>query len=221
MPAFAQCWLVPRLNEFNHSHPDVTVRIAAESVLLDPSRDELDVALRYDDVPFHESHPAECMRVDLFAEDLLPVLSPELAHRVRVREPDDLFQLTALHDTCWDTDWSAWLTAAGTPLPKRWRGLHFTLYAMALDAAVRGQGVLIGHSALIQDELQNGKLIAPFSTRLPSKRRYYALTRSARASSSAAVRAFLRWLTTHAAPATAMPPPSKTSNPYATTLCHT
>ncbi len=58
----------------------------------------------------------------------------------RVQEPDDLFQLTALHDTYWEADWAAWLTCTGTPLPKRWRGLHFTLYAMALDAAVGGRG---------------------------------------------------------------------------------
>ncbi|MBS0416917.1 MAG: LysR family transcriptional regulator [Proteobacteria bacterium] len=218
LPALAQCWLVPRLNEFNQLYPDITVRIAAESVLLDPTRDELDVALRCDDAPSHVNPSADCTRVDLFAEDLFPVLSPELAQRVR--KPEDLFELTALHDTCWETDWATWLTATGAPLPKRWRGLHFTLYAMALDAAIRGQGVLIGHSALIQDELQSGKLIAPFSTRLASKRRYYALTRSARALTSTAVQAFLGWLTAYVESAAFVLPSAKTSNSHATESCH-
>lgn len=195
MPALAQRWLVPKLGEFNELHPQITVRIAAESAVLDPSQSAFDVALRNDDKP-----PGDCVRVDLFAEEMFPVISPALASRVALQAPEDLFRCAALYDTYWESDWDVWLSAVGLQAPRRWRGLYFTLYAMAVDAAVAGQGVLIGHSALIQDELRHGKLIAPFDTRVSCPKRYYALAHSGRASSPA-VRAFLDWLAVKAASA--------------------
>lgn len=195
MPALAQRWLVPQLGEFNELHPQITVRISADPAVLDPSQNAFDVALRYDDSP-----PGDCARVDLFCEQMFPVISPALASRVALQAPEDLFRCAALYDTYWESDWDAWLSALGLQAPRRWRGLYFTLYAMAVDAAVAGQGVLIGHSALIQQELRQGKLIAPFETRVSCPKRYYALAHSGQASSPA-VRAFLDWLTVKAASA--------------------
>lgn len=195
MPALAQRWLVPKLGEFNELHPQITVRISADPAVLDPSQNAFDVALRYDDNP-----PGDCMRVDLFCEEMFPVISPSLASRMTLQAPEDLFRCAALYDTYWESDWDTWLLAVGLQAPRRWRGLYFTLYAMAVDAAVAGQGVLIGHAALIQDELRNGKLIAPFDTRVSCSKRYYALAHSDRASAPA-VRAFLDWLTVKAASA--------------------
>ena len=213
MPALAQRWLVPRLREFNDLHPHITVRVAAEPAVLDPACGLFDVALRYDDAVV-----GDCERVDLLAEELFPVLSPELAKRAQIRVPNDLSRLTALHDTSWESDWELWFSATATPAPKRWRGVYYTLYAMAVDAAVSGQGVLIGHAALIEEELRAGRLIAPFAERVLSKKRYYALARPVRASSAAA-RAFMEWIATQARPATiSHPHPHSASIEYADSL---
>lgn len=188
MPALAQRWLVPQLGEFNSLHPDITVIMSADSDIMDMSKGQYDVALRYD----ANDHP-DCELMELFREELFPVVSPRLARRVPLRVPQDLFALTALYDTYWEADWSLWLESQGLQVPARWRGLYFTLYTMAVDAAVAGQGVLIGHAALIRNELHSGDLIVPFASRVTSAKRYYALVRNDRAGLPA-VRAFMDWL---------------------------
>jgi LysR family glycine cleavage system transcriptional activator len=188
MPVLAQRWLLPRLGAFKELHPEVTVRVAADSAVLDPTRGEFDVALRYG-----EDRPAGCEFIDLFGEELTPVLSPKLASTLNLRVPEDCFRLTALYDTYWESDWSDWLATLGLQTPRRWRGLYFTLYTMAVDAAIAGYGVLIGHTAFIKDELKSGALVAPFISRLVPPKRYYALVQTHRASSPA-VRAFVHWL---------------------------
>ena len=188
MPALAQRWLVPHLGEFNRLHPDITVIVSAESDIVDMSKGRYDVALRYD-----AAEHADCEVMELFRDELFPVISPRLARQVPLRVPQDLFALTALYDTYWESDWGLWLDAQGLKAPARWRGLYFTLYTMAVDAAVAGQGVLIGHAALIRQELHNGELIVPFASRITSTKRYYALVGNDRAGSPA-VRAFIDWL---------------------------
>jgi LysR family glycine cleavage system transcriptional activator len=64
---------------------------------------------------------------------------------------------------------------------------------MAVDAAMAGQGVLIGHTALIREQLRSGALVAPFAERVTSRKRYYAVPRPDRAGAPA-VQAFLNWL---------------------------
>lgn len=188
MPALAQRWLVPHLGEFNGLHPDITVIVSADSDIVDMGKGQYDVALRYD-----AAHPPDCELMELFRDELFPVVSPKLAQRVPLRVPQDLFALTALYDTYWEADWGLWLEAQGLQVPGRWRGLYFTLYTMAVDAAVAGQGVLIGHTPLIRDELHRGELIVPFASRVTSAKRYYALVRRDR-TDSPAIRAFLDWL---------------------------
>lgn len=190
MPALAQRWLVPRLGEFNELHPHISVVMSADSAIVDMAQGQYDVALRYDAA----MHP-ECEQVELFREEIFPVLSPQLAMRFPLRVPGDVFQLNALYDTYWEPDWNLWLSAQGVEAPANWRGLYFTLYTMAVDAAVAGQGILIGHAALIQDELRSGALVAPFAGRVRSPKRYYALVPRERAALPA-VRAFLDWLYT-------------------------
>ncbi len=191
LPVLAQRWLVPRLGEFKELHPDITVTVSADAAILDLCGGECDVALRYD-----QHAPADCERIELFGEELLPVVSPRVVSTVRLETPADLFQLTALYDTYWETDWSLWLGELDLRAPRRWRGLYFTLYTMAVDAAVAGYGALIGHTPFIERELRSGELIAPFGLRVTSPKRYYALAHTSRASQPA-VRAFLDWLGNH------------------------
>jgi LysR family glycine cleavage system transcriptional activator len=201
MPALAQRWLVPRLGEFYEQHPDITVMVSAESAVLDLANSAFDVALRHD-----SGEPEGCELVELFREELYPVLSPKLAAKANLRSPQDLFGLTALHDTYWESDWAVWLAAQGLEAPRRWRSLYFTLYTMAVDAAVAGQGVLIGHAALLEEELRRGDLVAPFPQKVSSPKRYYAVVRADRAVLPA-VKAFIEWLRGCATPS-APPPPA-------------
>ena len=43
MPSFAAKWLMPRLGGFRERHPDIDVRISANSKLADFAREDVDV----------------------------------------------------------------------------------------------------------------------------------------------------------------------------------
>ena len=47
MPSFAAKWLVPRLRRFRERHPDIDVRISADSNLIDFAREDVDICIRY------------------------------------------------------------------------------------------------------------------------------------------------------------------------------
>ncbi len=67
-PSFAAKWLVPRLDRFRATHPDIDVRIDANNGIVDLARSEADVAIRYG--PGH--YPG--LHVDqLFGEEVFPV----------------------------------------------------------------------------------------------------------------------------------------------------
>jgi LysR family glycine cleavage system transcriptional activator len=45
-------------------------------------------------------------------------------------------------------------------------GPVFSLYALAVEETVNGAGILIGHQALVEQHLSDGRLVAPFAQRL-------------------------------------------------------
>jgi LysR family glycine cleavage system transcriptional activator len=189
LPAFAEKWLVPRLQQFQEQHPDIDVRLAADADIVDFVTRDYDIGLRYTD----GRHPG--LRVDLLLEEeIFPVCSPALLQGARpLRRPEDLSGQTLLYDVHWQDDWRLWLTAAGFADLRPRQESRFTLYSMALQAAIRGGGVLIGHSALITDDLAAGRLVAPFAGRLAAPHAYY-LVCPKWAESRQAVQAFRRWL---------------------------
>ena len=47
LDSIASAWLVPRLGNFRERHPDLDVRLTMGDALVDFSRDEVDLAIRY------------------------------------------------------------------------------------------------------------------------------------------------------------------------------
>jgi LysR family glycine cleavage system transcriptional activator len=190
LPAFAEKWLVPRLQQFQEQYPDIDVRLAADADIIDFVTRDYDIGLRYTD----GRHPG--LRVDLLLkEEIFPVCSPALLQGPRpLRRPEDLSGQTLLYDVHWQDDWRLWLGATGLADLRPRQESRFTLYSMALEAAMRGGGVLIGHSALIADDLASGRLVVPFAGRVPAPHAYY-LVCPKWAEGRQAAQAFRNWLT--------------------------
>ena len=190
LPAFAEKWLVPRLQQFQEQHPDIDVRLAADAEVVDFVTRDYDIGLRYTD----GRHPG--LRVDLLLEEeIFPVCSPALLEGPRpIQKPEDLSGQTLLYDVHWQDDWRLWLAAAGLADLRPRQESRFTLYSMALQAAIRGGGVLIGHSAMIAEDLAAGRLVAPFAGRVPAPHAYY-MAYPKWAESRQAVQSFRTWLT--------------------------
>jgi len=155
---FAGRWLVPRLYRFHKSHEDIDVRVSTTGKLTNFRGDGIDVAIRYGG----GSYPGLQSEL-LTGEEVFPVCSPKLLKGARaLRKPEDLKHHTLIRDT-YPIDWAAWLASAGVKGVNPRAGLTFDSYTFAVDAAVKGEGVALGRTTLVADDLAAGRLVRPFA----------------------------------------------------------
>ncbi len=169
LPSLATKWLVKRLWKFQQQHPDIDIRVSAYDWPVDFKTEEVDIAIRYG----KGSWPglfSEC----LLQEEVFPVCSPELVEQFR---PTSLKRMLAtsklLHDDYSSEDWEMWLKAAGFEHINTDRGTRFSHTMMMLEAAENSQGVALGRTPLVIDDIKRGLLVAPFETRINSELAYY------------------------------------------------
>jgi LysR family glycine cleavage system transcriptional activator len=185
---FAGRWLVPRLHRFHRDHRDVDVRLSTSGKLTDFTTDGIDIAIRYG-AGGYEGVVAEL----LAEEDVSPVCSPELLKgKHPLRSPRDLRHHRLIHDN-FRINWATWLERAGLDDIDPGRGLTFESAAYAVEAAVQGQGILLGRSALVSADLAAGRLVRPFDLALKSRWNYYVVYPDG-ALNHQKVKAFRDWL---------------------------
>jgi LysR family glycine cleavage system transcriptional activator len=162
LPSVALLWLSPRLPQLSAMFSDCFFSITAQEYPPNFRREPFDLALFYTDKEIEG-----VTRILLGKEELLPVCAPSLLRKGLATEMD-LKSVRLLHDTVWRDYWRIWLDFAGMTSIDASKGSEFSLYSMALQAAINGAGVLIGRSGLVRDALETGQLIAPFNVRLPA-----------------------------------------------------
>lgn len=194
-PGFTSLWLIPRLKRFRISHPEIDVRIAATTDIVQLERKRLDVAIRY---CRPEVAPKGAIR--LFDYVAFPVCSPSLA-RDRSKplvKPENLGAHVLLHDTYVAAqkayvDWDSWFAAVGLKDLQPAGALYFNHYDQMIQAAIQGQGVALGISSLVHELLHNGLLVAPFTTPVVDARACFVVT-SSLAVGKPHAEAFVHWL---------------------------
>jgi len=170
IPSFASLWLVPRLSRFREQNPDIDIRLDANEHLVDFDAGDVDVAIRYG----RGNYPG-LVSERFMNEDLFPVCAPSLLKGPHpLREPGDLRHHTLLHDDM-RMDWRMWCMAAGVDDIDVTRGPTFNASDMVIRAAIDGQGVALGRSALALDALADGRLVKPFDVALESDFAYYVV----------------------------------------------
>jgi len=191
--SFAALWLIPRLAGFTRTHPDVEVKITAETRVQDLERNGLDIAIRHG--PASLAGPNA---IRLFGERVFPVCSPKLLKKLPLREPADLRQHCLLQYS--DPDgrhpwlhWKTWLEVAGIPDLRPASTLSFSGYEQIIPAAVAGHGVALGRSPLLKDLLAAKELVAPLKGSADPARSYFAIV-SRNAAGRAEAVDFVEWL---------------------------
>ena len=197
--SFASLWIIPRLATFRANHPDVEVYVSADDRVVDLTRGDVDVVVRY--LP-ESARPEGSLR--LFGERMTPVASPGIVKgSLALRTAADLANHVLLHlddpdgRTPW-LDWRSWLASNGHPGLKPKGSLRFRLYDQVVQAAVGGQGVALGRLPMVAEHVRDGRLVAPFARKYDSTRGFFALA-APRVAARPDVSAFLRWLAEEAA----------------------
>ncbi|MEM7376689.1 MAG: LysR substrate-binding domain-containing protein [Pseudomonadota bacterium] len=151
-PSFASKWLVPRLPYFLEQHAGVEVHTIASEAVADLHAEPVDVAIRQGTRP-RGAH--QVVRA-LAAVDLVIVGSPSIA--LRGRWHGDITWFTdqpLIHDSHrhWDTAFAA--VDVDPPRP----ALSFNQTALALDAAINGQGYAIVPRLIASADLASNRLV--------------------------------------------------------------
>jgi LysR family glycine cleavage system transcriptional activator len=202
-PSFAARWLLPRMARFAAAHPDVDLDVRANGFLVDFQRDDTDCAVRYG---FGTWPGVTSER--LLDERFLAVCSPRIAGGVP-RRPADLARYPLLRSN--DEYWQPWFAAAGLSWPEPGRGPIFNDSAHMLQAAIEGQGIALGRTSLLGDDLRNGLLVQLFGIEVQGDRQYYFVypPRLAQAPKIALFRQWLRDEVNRTAKRTSRPSPSR------------
>lgn len=157
IPSVATCWLIPRLPGLRRRHPDIPLRIvyAHHGEAIDFS--EVDLAFVFSEMtPRGDGFTAR----PFLPGDCVPVCSPSLVSGGGVADlmPADLLKMELLHDTD-DSGWREWLIKAEIGPPTRLDGPTFEDFNLLRIAALSGQGVALCSRAMIQPDLDSGRLV--------------------------------------------------------------
>lgn len=151
----AGLWLLPRLATLQKRFPGIDVQVAASNKVLDMERDGIDIAIRYCAAGKEPKHA-----VRLFDDDLIPVAHPSLKlGRTSAKEAVARSVLLEFDDQ--RRPWLQWpdqLAALGLGSLKPKGMLRFNQYDQVIHAAVAGQGIALGRTALVRQMLGDGRL---------------------------------------------------------------
>jgi LysR family glycine cleavage system transcriptional activator len=177
-PAFADKWLLPRLGSFARLHPGCELRIDTSTALTDFASESVDVGIRYGAGlwPGLTAVP--------FARDaFFPVCSPTLLEGPRaLLSPGNLLQHPLIHDTSMPATaafpgWRDWFAKAGLPIAGSETGLRINDSAAAYRMAIAGQGVALGRTTLVEDDLAERRLVCPFGPVMECSLAYHVVCR--------------------------------------------
>lgn len=174
LPALASRWLNPNLKQWLTQYPDTDIRIHATHAPVDFNRTAADFYLAFGD----EHYPQQ-EKVRLFQDWVFPVASPELLTRPwsegkkQINYP--MIQVDWGKEGQFLPDWHEWLLSAKWLQCTPNRGPIYNLTSMAIDAALAGNGILLGQQQLIKKKLADGRLIQLSKHQLPVTKPYYLI----------------------------------------------
>jgi LysR family transcriptional regulator, glycine cleavage system transcriptional activator len=194
MPSLLSQWLAPRVFAWQDQHPDLDVFLEGAYEEPSPEGYEVDFRFTYSD----REHLGNV--VELFHDYVVPVCSPALLRQHGpLQAPADLLAYPLL-SVDWlpkyvsPPSWRDWFASQNVDCSTLRDGYRvFSLSYMAVQAAVRGQGIALAQCSMITDELAAGSLMIPFHNALVMPTAYY-LVSSRSAYSKPHCRDFHRWL---------------------------
>ncbi|MGN7773142.1 LysR substrate-binding domain-containing protein [Phyllobacterium sp. 22552] len=187
---FAIRWLIPRLTDFRKINPNLAIRIGTSQLDWELNIDSSDIGI------IHTTRP-ERMNLhyrQLVKAQMCPVCSPAVAERITGdTDAKALGKVPRLALYTAPEDWGTWLDAAGITDTARTDTLKFDTYLAALQSALDGQGVVVAPDFLVQEDIKAGRLVAPFSLKVPQPGAWYMICRKERVG-EARIKKFENWL---------------------------
>ncbi|QXI25052.1 LysR family transcriptional regulator [Pseudomonas iranensis] len=188
-PSFGLLWLMPRLEAFRASHPDIQINLSCSYESLHFSRDKIDVDIRHG-LPNWPSYEVRTVRNETFAV----LTSPKLLAQRSVRGAADLLECDLILSEATLLKWPQWFAQHGLARPERPYALSFDRSYMSLEAASHGLGFALESTLLAQKYLAAGTLVEVAPESLSAAVAAHHLVFPKAHSSFPRVRRFLAWM---------------------------
>ncbi len=190
-PSIATIWLAPRLRDFHKRHPEIEVHLRTTDILPDKFRghgNDLEIIRLAAD-----AKPDETMR-KLWDAQILPVCSPEyLASHCPIHSPDHLCEHDLIHTLGYVNDWHRWARIYASPGVRVNSGFSVDGLVISIEAACRGEGIILGRKPLIDRYLQDGRLVEALPGN-PGLKTPYFVKMAARAPRRRSTRILADWI---------------------------
>lgn len=178
-PSCITSWLLTRISHFQQQHSDINVELTSTTEHhMVPSFDRFDLIIRYGKPTRSKAYEQTL----LFEEELAPMCSPELWHKIVGNQPSNsmsieeaLGKLTWLHANQEQSDWLMWLDTLDHSRMRGKGNQTFATLDQSVNAALHGFGIAIGDIMLSEHDLRAKRLIKPFEKSVKSGSGYYLL----------------------------------------------
>ena len=171
--SFAVNWLAPRLPDFKAQYPKIPLRIISSVWNEEINNAAVDIDIRYGsgDWPNEQAHRLTC-------ETIQPVCCPAvLVGPNAVQSPQNFQGQTLIHVLGYKEGWALWLKAANFATDEKQPTLQVDTSLMAFEVAATGGGIAMARSSLIEQNLQSGRLVAPFALKVPVDEAFFLVER--------------------------------------------
>lgn len=187
-PAFAVSWLMPRIMDFQHQHPGVTLMLNPTAEVIELAPGGIDMAIRFGDGdwPGMEVTP-------LLLPDMVVVAARELLGRHEITDPAKLVEMPWLQELG-TNEVAEWMERQGATSERPSMITHMP-GNMIMEAVRRGDGLTYTARCFVENEIQSGQLVELSSEK--NNGGYYIVTRPGVLRPP--VRAFVKWLKHQAA----------------------
>ncbi len=164
----AERWLCPRLAKFWQAHPEVGMRVNHNSTTVDLRAQSVDMCILWG-----EGNWPDLEQEILLSASITPVCSPELMQYQGLLEcPTQLAHAPLIHCGSFE-DWEQWLRAAGSKGVDTASGIVTDDPTEALQSAIDGRGIAMGHVLLVEEDIKAGRLIQPFDLTVAASQAFH------------------------------------------------
>lgn len=184
-PSFAVSWLMPRINDFRHKHPEIELMLnpSAEVVELTPGGTDLAVRFGRGTWPGLESEP-------FLKTNFVVVGAKCLIGDRKIEKPEDILDYPWLQEYG-TNELAHWLERQGVVPQAKLNVTHLPGY-MVLEGLRRGDGISATAKAFIEPDIEAGNLQVLFEDRFHSGAGYHLVTRPG--VQRPALKAFVSWM---------------------------
>jgi len=190
-PSIVQCLLIPRIGGFIAQHPTIHLSIVTGQEIISLANRGVDLAMYFGKLPSGKQIDEAFMQ-----ESIVPICTPQYAKAHNLYDaPENLAHCTLLHDryNSGEDEWLTWSQHFDLALDTESKSMEFDRSDLAVLAATKHLGVAMGRLNLVQDWINSGELIIPFSNMiLPCEHCYFMSTISERQWPK--ILAFKEWL---------------------------